>query len=95
MGNSPVDRDSNYMREMWGTTRLVTDYHQSEKMHDFLDNLGNHQHQKMLREIANDDMTPKKHDFKTQNELYEKIRNDEDYDDWSYGTEPTYGQISE
>ena len=27
--------------------------------HDFLDNL-NHQHQKMLREIANDDLTPKK-----------------------------------
>ena len=95
MGNSPVDRDTNYMREMWGTTRLVTDYYQSEKMNDFLDNLGNHQHQKMLREIANDDMTPKKHDFKTQNELHEKIRNDEDYDDWGYGTEPTYGQISE
>lgn len=94
MGNSPVDRDSNYMREMWGTTRLVTDYHQSEKMHDFLDNLGNHQHQKMLREIANDDLTPKKHDFATQNELHEKIRNDEDYDDWDYGTEPTYGKIS-
>ena len=95
MGNSPVDRDSNYMREMWGTTRLVTDYYKDEKMNDFLDNLGNHQHQKMLREIANDDLTPKKHDFKTQNELHEKIRNDEDYDDWSYGTEPTYGQISE
>ena len=28
--------------------------------HDFLDNLGNHQHQKMLREISNDDLTPKK-----------------------------------
>ena len=28
--------------------------------HDFLDNLANHQHQKMLREIANDDLTPKK-----------------------------------
>ena len=27
--------------------------------HDFLDNLGNHQHQKMLREISNDDLTPK------------------------------------
>ena len=26
---------------------------------DFLDNLGNDQHQKMLREIANDDLTPK------------------------------------
>lgn len=87
MGNSPVDRNSNYMKEMWGTTRLITDYHQSETMNDFLDNLGNDQHQKMLREIANDDMTPKKHDSKQQNELYEKIRNDE--------TEPTYGQISE
>jgi hypothetical protein len=87
MGNSPVDRNSNYMKEMWGTTRLITDYHQSEKMNDFLDNLGNHQHQKMLREIANDDMTPKKHDSKQQSELYEKIHNDE--------IEPTYGQISE
>ena len=95
MGNLPVDRDSNYMREMWGTTRLVTDYYKDEKMQDFLDNLGNHQHQKMLREIANDDLTPKKHDFKTQNELHEKIRNDEDYDDWDYGTEPYYGKISE
>ena len=94
MGNSPVDRDSNYMREMWGTTRLVTDYNGNEKMHDFLDNLGNHQHQKMLREIANDDLTPKKHDFATQNELHEKIRNDDDYDAWDYGTEPTYGKIS-
>ena len=98
MGNSPVDRDTDYMREMRGTTKLVTDYDQNEKMnakHDFLDNLANHQHQKMLREIANDDLTPKKHDFKTQNELHEKIRNDEDYDDWDYGTEPYYGKISE
>jgi hypothetical protein len=43
---------------------------------------------KMLREIANDDLTPKKHDFAIQKELHEKIRNDEDYDDWEYGTEP-------
>ena len=55
--------------------------------HDFLDNLANHQHQKMLREIANDDITPKKHDFKTQNEIHEKINDDD-------GTEPTYGKIS-
>ena len=79
----PVDRDTDYMREMWGTTKLVTDYDQNEKMnakHDFLQqknvkkrkiNLANHQHQKMLREIANDDLTPKKHDFKTQNELHD------------------------
>ena len=57
-------------------------------MHDFLDNLANQQHQKMLREIANDDLTPKKHDFKVQRELHEKIRNDEDYDNPEYGTEP-------
>ena len=42
----------------------------------------------MLREIANDGLTPKKHDLKKQSELHEKIRNDEDYDDWEYGTEP-------
>jgi hypothetical protein len=36
------------------------------------------------------DLAPK-HDLKTQTELHEKIRNDEDYDDWGYGTEPTYG----
>ena len=55
MGNSPVDRNSNYMREMWGTTKLVTDYYQDEKMtseHDFLDNLANHQHQKMLSQVV-------------------------------------------
>jgi hypothetical protein len=23
--------------------------------------------------------------------LHEKIRNDEDYDDWEYGTEPLFG----
>ncbi len=38
---------------------------------DFLDNLANHQHQKMLREIANDTITPKKSDKKIQNDLYE------------------------
>ena len=76
MGNSPVDRNSNYMREMWGTTKLVTDYYQNEKMtseHDFLDNLANHQHQKMLREISNDNLTPKKYDTVNQEDLYEKI----------------------
>ena len=37
-----------------------------------------------------EDLTPKKHDFVTQNELHEKIRNDDDYDDWEYGAEPLY-----
>ena len=47
--------------------------------HDFLDNLANHQHQKMLREIANDNITPKKSDKKVQNDLYED--DGLDYDD--------------
>jgi hypothetical protein len=50
--------------------------------HDFLDNLANDQHQKMLREIANDDLTPKKRDTKVQTELYEVI-NDEQIKDIS------------
>ena len=57
-----------------------------KEMNDFLDNLANHQHQKMLREINNDAITPKKRDSKVQNDLYEKqIDNDFyeglDYDD--------------
>ena len=46
---------------------------------DFLDNLANHQHQKMLREIANDKITPKKRDTMMQNALYED--DGLDYDD--------------
>ena len=81
MGNSPVDRNTKYMKETWGTTRLVTDYFIGENMstqHDFLDNLPNHQHQKMLREIANDDKTPKKRDYQVQTELYD-IEDDVNY----------------
>ena len=76
----PSDRDPNYMYELWGTTNLASDYGVFEKIQD----------KKMLREINNDDLTPKKHDFFHQNEIHEKIRNDEDYDDWEYGTEPLY-----
>ena len=38
---------------------------------DFLDNLANENHQKMLREIANDKITPKKRDTKKKSEIYE------------------------
>ena len=72
-----VDRDDNYMYELWGTTNLTSDYGVFEKIKE----------KKMLREISNDDLTPKKHDFTIQNELH---ANDEDYDDWEYGTEPLY-----
>ena len=76
MANNPnPDRNVDYMYETWGTKSLITDYWSKPKG-------------KMLREIANDDLTPKKHDFEIQNEIHEKIRNDEDYDDWEYGTEP-------
>jgi|TARA_B100000085_G_scaffold185529_1_gene169561 hypothetical protein len=39
--------------------------------HDFLDNLANDQHQKMLREIANDKLTPKKSDKLKETEIFE------------------------
>jgi len=73
----PSDRNAEFMRQMWGTDSLLTDY-------------GIIEQRKMLREINKDDYTPKKHDFATQNEIHEKIRNDDDYDDWEYGTEPLY-----
>jgi len=73
----PSDRNAEFMRQMWGTDSLVTDYSAIEQ-------------KKMLREINKDDYTPKKHDFALQNELHAKIRNDDDYDDWEYGTEPLY-----
>ena len=47
-----------------------------KEMNDFLDNLANHQHQKMLREINNDAITPKKRDSKVQNDLYERSKDE-------------------
>tara|TARA_Y100001951_G_C11129059_1_gene177189 strand:- start:213 stop:413 length:201 start_codon:yes stop_codon:yes gene_type:complete len=54
---------------------------------DFLDNLANQQHQKMLREIANDVQTPKKRDSKVQNDLYEKKNDDEFWEGLDYDTD--------
>jgi hypothetical protein len=80
MSNLPVDRNKQYMYSMWGTTKLVTDYGSlpSEKS--------------VIREILHDDVPNHKHFLKEQAELHEKIRNDNDYDDWEYGTEPIYGK---
>jgi hypothetical protein len=75
-----VDKDKNYMKSNWGTEYLSSEYGWEKQI----------EKQKMLREISNDDLTPKKHDFDTQNEIHSKIRNDKDYDDWEYGTEPLY-----
>ena len=55
--------------------------------HDFLDNLANHQHQKMLREIANDDLTPKKTDSMVKNDLYERTDDDFEDDGLDYDTD--------
>ena len=76
MSNLPVDRDSNYMYSMWGTTKLVTDYETEAP-------------KRVIQEVMND--SAPRHDLKKQTELHEKIRNDDDYDDWDYGTEPNYG----
>jgi hypothetical protein len=73
-----VDRDKNYMYEMWGTKKLITDYTENDS-------------KRVIQEVMHDPAP--KHNFKKQTELHEKIRNDEDYDDWSYGTEPIYGKL--
>jgi hypothetical protein len=75
-----VDKNLNYMKTVWGTQYLSSEYGWEEKI----------ERQRMLREISNDNLTPKKHDFIIQNELHSQIRNDDDYDDWEYGTEPLY-----
>ena len=40
--------------------------------------------QKMLREIANDAITPKKRDLKVQNDLYEKVNDNDFYEGLDY-----------
>ena len=47
---------------------------------DFLDNLANDQHQKMLREISNDYLTPIKRDTFVQEDVYEDDNLDYDID---------------
>jgi hypothetical protein len=74
MSNLPVDRDSNYMHTMWGTTKLVTDYSDNRKV---------------IQEIMHDEIPKNKYNLTEQ--MHQKIRNDNDYDDWDYGTEPSYG----
>ena len=56
-------------------------------MNDFLDNLANDQHQKMLREIANDNLTPKKRDTLVQNDVYERKNDEFEDDDLDYDTD--------
>ena len=75
-----VDKDEKFMKNEWGTQYLASEYGWESQIKE----------KKVLQEIANDDLNRKKHDFKHQNEIHSRIRNDEDYDDWEYGTEPLY-----
>ena len=78
MPNLPVDRSKDYMHQMWGTTKLITDYEVfTEK-------------KKVIQEIMHDDI--EKNKFSLSEKSHEFIRNDNDYDDWDYGTEPIYGR---
>ena len=49
MGNLPVDRDKNYMKSMWGTTSLTSDYwslpHETEDPEE-----------RVIQEIMHDDL---------------------------------------
>ena len=78
MSNLPVDRDENYMYNMWGTKSLITDY-----THD--------ENNRVIQEIMHDDVPKSKHYLKEQTQIHQSIRNDDDYDDWEYGTDANYG----
>ena len=79
MSNLPISRYPEYMKKMWGTMKLVTDYDAIPA-------------NRVIQEVMHD-LAPK-HNFAKQSELHERIRNDEDYDDWEYGTEPAYGKTN-
>ena len=49
MANSPVDRDVSYMREVWGTTSLTSDYWSLPKQTNDPEEL-------VLREVMHDDL---------------------------------------
>jgi len=82
MSNLPVDRDQEYMMKMWGTNKLISDYGSLKHVNVY------EEKKKFMQEV----MEYQGHHLKEQAEMHEKIRNDEDYDDWEYGTEPVYGK---
>ena len=77
-----ADRSKDVMMSMWGTDRLVTDYSVlSPKIEE---------KKKTIQEIMHDEIPKGK--FNLTEKIHSEIRNDEDYDDWEYGTEPAYGK---
>ena len=57
-----VDKDQNYMKNEWGTEYLSSEYGWEAKIAN----------SKVLQEIANHELSKKKHNFKYQNELHSK-----------------------
>jgi hypothetical protein len=49
MANSPVDRDKNYMKSMWGTSSLITDYWSLPRKTKYSE-------ERVLQEIMHDDL---------------------------------------
>ena len=85
---STEDKENNSKGEIIALFLCVNrKYREIRDMNDFLDNLANDQHQKMLREISNDNITPKKSDRKVQNDLYEKVKDGDFYEGLDYDDE--------
>jgi hypothetical protein len=63
--------------DMWGNVKLPTENVVPKN-------------KQVIQEIMHD-LAPI-HDLKKQTDLHEKIRNDDDYDDWDYGMEVSYGK---
>ena len=63
--------------DMWGDAKLPTENVSPKKT-------------QVIQEIMHD-LAPI-HDLKKQTDLHEKIRNDDDYDDWDYGMDASYGK---
>jgi len=81
MANSPnPDRDTKYMMDTWGTNRLITDYVVEIKMEE-----------KMLREINEDEMTPKRSNKKKETELFERFDDSGEVFEREGDSEPLFG----
>jgi len=53
MGNSPVDRNTDYMKSMWGTTSLTSDYWSLPRENQ------SDPEERMLSEVMHDDLNQK------------------------------------
>ena len=83
MANSPnPDRNVDYMMKNWGTNKLITDYWEITM------------EEKMLREINEDEMTPKKSNKKKETELFERFDDSGELFERGSGKEPLFEWIN-